>query len=83
MTTAFETQAVSGESLLEQRPPLVAAGRRELADDGRVGHLRRGQVERRREVDDDRVDLVVLQRGDDVVGVVEDLADRCSGRSRR
>ena len=38
-----------------------------------VGNLDGGQVERGRQVDDDRVDLAVLQRRDDVVGVVEDF----------
>ena len=50
---------------------------------GRVGHLDGGQVERRRQVDDDRVDLAVLERGDDVVGVVEDLRLARRARSRR
>src|SRR3954451_12352866 len=60
-------------ALLQQRRPLVAARRAELADDLRARHLRRREEERGREVDDDRVDLLLLERGDDVVRVVEDL----------
>src|SRR4051812_18046992 len=60
-------------ALLLQRAPLVAARRAELADDLRARHLRGGEEERGRQIDDDRVDLLLLQGGDDVVRVVEDL----------
>ena len=60
-------------ALLQQQPPLVAAGRLELPDDLRVGDLGRGQVIGRRQVDDDRVDALDLQRPHRVVGVVEGL----------
>ena len=70
---AAETQSVSGESFSSSAPHSSPPGRRELADRGRLGHLHRGQEERGRDVDDDRVDLLVLERADDVVGGVEDL----------
>ena len=53
--------------LLQEGAPLVAAGCGELADHGRLRDLGRGQVEGRRHVDDDRLDLPVLERGNDVV----------------
>src|SRR5262249_11406774 len=60
-------------ALLQERAPRVAAGRAELADDLRLGHLHGGEEERGREVDDDRVDLLLLERRHHVVGVVEHL----------
>ena len=41
---AADTHPVSEESFSSSAPPLVAAGRLELADDLSVGHLHRGQV---------------------------------------
>ncbi len=51
---------------------LLAAGRRELADDRAVLHLTADEEERRRQVDDDPVDLAAVQRRDDVVRRVVD-----------
>ena len=59
--------------LVQQRAPLVAARGAELADDRRVRDLRRGQVEGGGQVHHHRVHLALLERGDHVVGVVEDL----------
>src|SRR6266540_2690065 len=61
-------------ALLQHEPEvLLAADRRELADDEAVRHLLgTGDVERRRQVDDDPVDLLRLQAGIDVVGGVVD-----------
>ncbi len=60
-------------ALLEHEPEaLLRARRGQLADDDAVVELRRRDVERRRQVDDDPVDLAVLQRLDRLVVVVED-----------
>ena len=70
---AWETQAVSGESLASRAPHWSPPGAANWPTIVASRHLGGGQVERGRQVDDDRVDLAVLQRRDDVVGVVEDL----------
>ena len=59
--------------LLEDHAEVLAGrARRELAENLAVRHLRRRDVERRRQVDDERVRLAVLQRGDrGIVGVVD------------
>ena len=50
-------------ALREDHAEVLAAGRRrELAEDLRVRHLRGRDVERGRQVDDEAVDLLVLQR---------------------
>ena len=88
------TQAVSGLSLSRTtlKCSARAAGGGELADDDRVVELGAGHVERRRQVDDEAVDLLVLERRDrGVVGVVDlrllgrgdDVGDRRRGWSCR
>ena len=65
--------------LLQHHAPVVAAGRLELADQRRALDLGVAQVDRRREVGHDRVDLAVLERPHDVVRVVEDPRPACDG----
>ena len=80
-STALETQAVSGEPLASRAPHSSPPGALNWPTTVGVGNLGGGQVERRRQVDDDRVDLFVLQRRDDVVGAVEDFRLAARGRS--
>ncbi len=69
---AADTQSVSDEFLASSAPHLSPPGAGNGADDLAVGHLHRGQVEGGRHIDHDRVDLALLERLDDVVGVLED-----------
>src|SRR6185312_8375764 len=65
-------------ALLEDHAePLLRAERGELPDDDAVRYLHGGHVERRRQVDDDAVDLAVLERlHRGVVRVVDERARR-------
>ena len=70
---AWLTHGVSGESFSSSAPQVSPPGALNWPTIFALGHLRGGEVERGRQVDDDRVDLLLLERGHDVVGVVEDL----------
>ena len=72
--SAWSTQGVELAALLEEHPELLllAGLRLELADDRALRDLHGGDVERRRQVGEDRVDLAVEQRLLGLVGVVED-----------
>ncbi len=65
--------AVSGESFSSRAPHWSPPGAANWPTVVASGTCDGGQVEGRRHVDDDRVDLAVLERADDVVGGVEDL----------
>ena len=72
-STAWEMHAVSADSFSSSAPHWSPPGALNWPTIFAARDLRRGQVERGRQVDDDGVDLFVLQRRDDVVGAVEDL----------